>query len=199
MKSRTSFVLLFFFLAACAPAIMPAPTETPIPTVVLPIFTATVDIVPTAITPSPIPTQAFFPIITPDAVQVERWREYETALAKSLFSSLTPEFFLCEWDILGRSGQEVYVWVVCDVLEGGRGASAPAVIYLNPDGSIQSVKILGKSSDYSSDILKLPPDVQQRLESYRFGREKVLWEHLKWRRTHPEEPPLIVLSATPTP
>jgi hypothetical protein len=189
-------LVLLVFLAACSPAETPTPTETLAPSVVPSTLTPTVEI-PAIITPSPLPTQPLIPLITPDAVQVERWKEYEVALAKALFSFLTPESFLCEWDILGSFDQEVYVWVVCDILKGGRGASAPAIIYLNSNGFIQNVKILGKNSDYSSDILKLPINVQQKLSFYRFGREKVLWEHLEWRRTHPEEPPLIVFSATP--
>ncbi len=196
MKIKTYVTLLFFFLAACAPVVTSAPTEPLVPSAVPPTFTPTATII---YAPSPSPTQPSPPILTPDVIQVARWKEYEDALAKAFFSSLAPESFLCEWDILGRSGLEVYVWVICDVLQGGRGASAPAVIYLNSGGFIQNVKILGKSSDYSSDILKLPTDVQQKLDFYRFGREKVLWEHLEWRRTHPEEPPLIVFSATPTP
>jgi hypothetical protein len=52
-------------------------------------------------------------MITPDPVQVERWKEYQTELAKSLLSFLPPEEVLCEWEILGRSDQKVYVWAVC--------------------------------------------------------------------------------------
>lgn len=196
MKIKISLAFLFFFLAACAPAITPTSTETFVPSAVSQTFLPTST---TIYAPSPSPTQPPPPILTPDVIQVERWKEYEDALAKAFFSSLTPESFLCEWDILGRSGLDVYVWVICDVPQGGRGASAPAVIYLNSGGFIQNVKIPGKNSDYSSDVLKLPTNVQQKLDFYRFGREKVLWEHLEWRRTHPEEPPLIVFSATPTP
>lgn len=149
-------------------------------------------------TPTPLPTQPIIPMITPESIQVERWKEYEDALAKNFFSSLTPKSYLCEWDILGRIEKEIYVWAICDIPEGGRGASAPAIIYLNSDGLIENVKILGKNSDYGSDILKLPMDVQQKLIPYQLGMEKALWDHIEWRRTHPEEPPLIILSATST-
>ena len=186
-------IFLVIILAACTPATTPPTTEMPVPVTR---STPTAIILPTQ--PTPIPTQLIIPMITPDAMQVGRWQEYETALAKSLFSSHTPESFLCEWDILGRSGQEIYVWVVCDIPRGGCGASAPAIIYLNLDKSIENVEILGKSSDYSADILKLPLDVQHKLDSYQSRGEKTLWEHLKWRQSHPEIPPLIVLSAVPT-
>ncbi len=53
-------------------------------------------------------------MITPNAIQVERWKEYELALAKKMFpSNFIPGKFLCEWEILGQAGQEEYVWVEC--------------------------------------------------------------------------------------
>ena len=43
-------------------------------------------------------------------------------------------------------------------------------------------------------------DVEEKFENYHFGRAGgEIGEHLVWRRTHPEEPPLIVLIATPRP
>ncbi|MFZ5908648.1 MAG: hypothetical protein ACOYYU_01375 [Chloroflexota bacterium] len=209
MKNRIIFTFLLITLAACTPVVEPAetPAQPTLSTMLVAVTTADAltqaarfpsppptDVI---VTPSPLPTQPVYPVITPDAAQVARWREYEDALAKSLFSSQTPESYFCEWDILGQSDQEIYMWVICDIPGGGRGASAPAIIFLNSDESIGTVKILGKSSDYSADILMLPTDVQQKLDSYRF-REKILWEHLEWRQTHPEEPPLIVLSAATT-
>ena len=205
MKIQNPLALLLFFLAACTPAITPSPKETPIQTVVLPTLTATVDI-PAIITPSPMPTQPTIPVITPDPIQVERWKEYETALAKVLFpSSFIPGEFLCEWEILGRSDQEVYVWTVCMSIfpVGSAGlpyhGEMPAVIHIGADGAVQSVEIPGGGSDYARDIRRMfPPDAQERY----FGRLihfQELTDHLRWRRTHPEEPPLIVLSAAPTP
>ena len=92
------------------------PTSTPPPTST-----------PTAIeyTPSSVPTQPLPPpILTPDAIQVERWKEYQTELAKVIFSvapsrserKYTSEDYkdaLCEWDILGQSDQEIYIWAAC--------------------------------------------------------------------------------------
>jgi hypothetical protein len=137
-------------------------------------------------------------MITPDAIQVERWKEYENALARTL-SSLPPEEVICEWEILGRSDQKVYVWATCDALVGGRGVASSAVIHLNADGTVQSVEKPGSGSKRISNILKMfAPDIQEiilnNLISYRH-----LSDHLEWRQEHPNEPPLIVLSATPTP
>ena len=148
-------------------------------------------------------------MITPDAIQVERWKEYEDALAMKIRGrEASVGKVLCEWDILGRSDQEVYVWVVCmgtflvgDINPIFPASSIPAVIYLNKDGSVQNVEIPGAGSDYARDIrLMFPLDVQEKFENYHFGRAGgEMGEHLEWRRTHPEEPPLIVLSATPIP
>ena len=62
-------------------------------------------------TPSPWPTVPF--IITPNADQLTRWREYEKALAEKFISHHIPEDVLCEWVLLGQSAQEVYVWANC--------------------------------------------------------------------------------------
>jgi hypothetical protein len=135
-------------------------------------------------------------MITPDAIQVKRWKEYENALAKSLLSYLPPEKVLCEWDILGRSGDDLYVWAMCEGEEGS-ARSTPTVIHLEVDGAIQSVE---RPRNWSADIPRLfPADLQEKFDIYYFGRSRELSEHAAWRRTHPEEPPLIVLSATPRP
>jgi hypothetical protein len=160
------------------------------------------------VTPSPLPPQPIIPIITPDSVQAEKWREYENALAMALFpSSFIPGEFLCEWDILGQSDQEIYVWAVCmniipygtttDGREVFSSSSTPVVIYLGANGIIERVEIPGTGIlDYER---MFPPDVQAKFEYYRFGRAGEMSDHLDWRRIHPEEPPLIVLSVTPMP
>jgi hypothetical protein len=122
------------------------------------------------------------------------------------------ESALCEWDILGRSNQEVYVWAVCSgpSADGNR----PAVIYLEHNGAIKEVAVVQVRSSpngYSSNEGELfPPDVQKIIESYYIKQYPFLsdWaleliKHLNYRKTHTEEPPLVVLSAipmaTPTP
>jgi hypothetical protein len=138
-------------------------------------------------------------MITPDAIQVTRWKEYQTALAKSLLPSISPDILLCEWVILGRSNQEVYLAAVCG--SGGSRATAPVVIYLSIDGSIQNVEAVGYGSSRDFNIQRLfPPDAQEMIysESVSMIMER-LKEHLDWRLSYREEPPLIVLSATPMP
>ena len=114
-----------------------------------------------------------------------------------------PDKVLCEWELSGQSGQEVYVWAVCKettpVAEISQYffpvASVPAVIYLGADGTVQNVEIPEYGSNYLSDIRRMfPLDVQKRIAD--IGKME---DHIEWRRIHPEEPPLIVLSATSTP
>jgi hypothetical protein len=123
MKIKSSiyqyfWIILLAFLAACAPAVTPVPSQNPVPTasIALPSSTLT----PTAfiVAPTPTPTQPVISIITPDAIQEARWREYENILAQSILPMFPFETILCEWDILARSGQEVYVWAICACSKG---------------------------------------------------------------------------------
>jgi hypothetical protein len=86
---------------------------------------------------------------------------------------------------------------------GSRGlpyhAEMPSVIYVGTDGTVQSVEVPRGGTHYASDIREMFPTAAQ--ERY-FGKLipfQELTDHLRWRREHPEELPLIVLSATPTP
>jgi len=151
-------------------------------------------------TPSPIPTQPPGPILTPDAIQVERWKEYETALAQNIiFPIVSRASMLCEWDVLARSGQEIYAWAVCASPKGDD--SRPAIIHLGKDGSVYNVEIPKRGS--SSNIDKIFPE-EARIkfslytgDSIFFGRLKEMYNHIDYRKVHPEEPPLAVLSAMP--
>jgi len=155
------------------------PSITPPPPTVTP--TATVVVIP----PTPPPTQPPIPILTPDAIQVERWREYQKELAMAVFSFTLPhkpsrdhnpeeyQDALCEWDILGRMDREVYVWTVCHAIDDLESGTSPAVIYLEPDGSIREVYTpeVGMDRDdqyYIFDLHLFPVDVQEKLCRYYF-------------------------------
>jgi hypothetical protein len=202
--------ILLVTLSACGQQVVALPTETPIPTVVSPTPIPTSTLIPVAITPSPLPTQPVIPISTPDAIQVERWKEYQMELAKLVLAQHSSqeipfdETALCEWDILGRADQKVYVWAMCGTT--GSGDRKPAVIHLGLSGSIQKVEVPFHGSAWESTIQKLfPADVREKIDLYFYlsssnsGRAEELRMHLLYRRTHPEEPPLIILSVTPTP
>src|SRR5687767_14414261 len=102
--SRRYLALFFFvFLIACGKqaATLPEGTSTPIS---VPTFTptsaststSTPFIISSTLIPLQTPTLAL--AITADSIQVERWQEYEDALAKALFRlSFVADQFLCEW------------------------------------------------------------------------------------------------------
>src|SRR5215208_2463467 len=199
-------IILLLGLWACNPSVV-TPTATLIP--VSPTFTQTATApAPTAlfatISPSPMPPRLLIPMITSDAVQVERWKDYETSLAKTILSFVSPEHVLCEWDILGRSdsGRDVYVWALCAAV-GTSGinsaASVPALIHIERNGAVHSIEIPGDGTAYAKDTVRMfPAAVRDKFDLYNSGRAGELEKHLEWRRTHLGEPPLIVLSPTPT-
>ncbi|WKZ39699.1 MAG: hypothetical protein QY328_15675 [Anaerolineales bacterium] len=205
MKNVVLIGMLVFIFSACAPSSdVPVSTNTPISATVETTVVPTTTMVPVTFTSSPMPTEPVFSVITPDPTQVERWREYEDALAQAFFRSyLSPEEVVCEWRILGWAEQEVYVAALCAGIYSSSPskASIPAVIHIRADGSVIKAEIPGSGSAYAEDIRRMfPPDVQERI----FGRSEYthdLSDRLRWRRGHPEEPPLVVfntLSIQPT-
>jgi len=202
---RYVWIIIFVFLVACGQQPAALPTDLPTPTATSsPTPFPTLTPIPVTVTPSPLPTQPTIPFITPDPIQVEKWKEYEDALGMQLLppNSLRGKV-LCEWEILGRSDKEVYVWAFCQSPPYSKNlkasiASIPAVIYLQTDGTIQSVNIPGSGTAYASDIRKLfPADIQEKIFSHSIDTNR-MEAHINWRREDPE-PPLVILSATPTP
>ena len=202
-------------LTSCA---SPAPTATTVsPTAMVTVgvtspssppvsgtFTPTVTSKPTIwYTPSPYPTipLSFVPL---EPVYLEHWKEYEHALAKELKRMSPPEKVLCEWVILGRTKQSIYVWALCaEHLQGDfyPGVSVPAVIDLDADGKVVDVKTPRPGADYGPSIRRVfPKDVQEKIFNFQAWLDvDQLKTHLIYRFDHPETPPLIVLSATPMP
>jgi len=203
--SRLYFLsILLVFLASCNSRPATLPTEILVSTTISPSHVSTSTSIPVAITSSPLPTQPIIPMITPDPIQVERWKEYEKALAKKLLApnSLQGEG-LCEWELLGRADQSIYVWAFCQSPPYSESlppsiASIPAVIHLGVDGDVQSVEIPGSGSAYAPDVRKMfPVEIQELIFSHSIDTSR-MGAHINSRRKNPE-PPLIVLSATPTP
>src|SRR6185295_17699198 len=77
-RHRYFGVVLLAFLIACGKQAAALPAETPTPTVVSPTLIPAATSIPITVTPSPLPTEPTIPILTPDAIQVERWKEYQT-------------------------------------------------------------------------------------------------------------------------
>jgi len=158
-------------LVACGEQTIALPTATSIPTTVSPTPVPTSTFMPATDIPTPLPTQPTIPIITPDSIQVERWQEYQTELAKLVLANHSSQEFpyyesaLCEWDILGRSGQDIYVWAEC--VAPGSGGRGPAVIYLEDDGSIRDVIYAFPSPARDVTISSLFPEaIQAKIYTY---------------------------------
>lgn len=116
--------------------------------------------------------------------------EYENALSHAIIH----EKGICEWEIWGHIGQEVYVWAVCQVENSEQGAagSVPAVVYLASNGNIEKVAIPRDGLDYTSDIKNLfPLDVQNLINSNNFDAKKAM-EHIEKRRQDRSIMPMIV-------
>ena len=137
--------------------------------------------------------------VTSEPTQLERWKEYENALAMMLLPLSHPEEVLCEWELLGRSNQDLYVWAVCAEVDPAvkispfffRTASIPAVLHLGTDGAIQNVEVPEYGSGYLDDVRRIFPLYVQKMVPDMNKME----EHLDLRRTHPDMPPFIILSA----
>ncbi len=138
--------------------------------------------------------------IPSDIAQLERWKEYETALAEKLMPQYPRNTVLCEWELTEKSEQKLNVWAICittvkSVNAGNYyipAASVPAVINLTSDGTVQSVDIPEYGDSYLSDFWRLFPNGAWKTRPDVSAMEK----HLHWRRMHPAEPPLVVLNAT---
>jgi hypothetical protein len=198
---RYGWLVTLLFLTACGTQPVISPVELTTPFAVSPIPADTEIYKP--VTPSPYPTEPIVAIITPEGVQVEHWEEYEDALGVVLLppDSLRGEV-LCEWSILERSDQKMYVWAFCQsppysATLPPSAASVPAVIELDGNGMVQSVKIPGNGSAYTEDIRRLfPASIQDTIFGHSIDTTQ-LEAHINYRREHPE-PPLIVLSAMPS-
>jgi hypothetical protein len=202
---RYLWVILLVFLVACGKPTTALPTEIPIPTVISPTSIPTSTLIPATVIPTPLPTEPVFPVIRADPFQVEKWNEYEDALAKAFFKSyFQPEEVVCEWEILGQTDQEIYVWAYCSGIysAGPSAGSIPAVIHIGTDGSVQSAEIPGSGTAYGADIQRMfPSDLQERIFNHLISFQG-MDDRMRWRRGHPEEPPLIILnslSTQPTP
>lgn len=126
-----------------------------------------------------------------------RWRQYEEALANEILVSKYPpnDEILCEWDLLGQKGREIYLWAVCQVAstDQGSAASGPAVVLLSPDGSVEKVIIPRDGVDYPEDIKELfPADVQELILNRTYFDPKAAMEHIALRRKDRTIPPMIV-------
>ena len=137
--------------------------------------------------------------IPSDPAQLEKWKEYESALAEKLMPQYPRDKVLCEWELMEKSEQKINVWAMCLTTvtspEIGNyyfpAASVPAVINLDAGGGVRSVEIPEYGKNYIADYWKLVPNtIWNQLPNV-----SAMEKHLHWRQTHPAEPPLVVLNA----
>jgi hypothetical protein len=127
---------------------------------------------------------------------IPRWMEYEKALSKAVVN--TDDAF-CEWEILGTSGDEVYVWTLCKVKEPiGTAGSGPVVIQLGDGGKIEKVTLPRDGNFYPQDIqILFPKDIQNKIFHSAFNVEDAE-KHIDERLIN-NGPPLIAIEETPLP
>ncbi len=133
-------------------------------------------------------------LLPPTNGMTHTWRDYETALVRAILPA-TLANGVCDWQVLGHTGQEVYVWAFCAANQAGAditAASLPAVLTLADDGHTVTARIPRDGTYYPEDVRALfPADVQQqifrRLPEATLSR---LEQHARRRLTWPTLPPL---------
>ncbi len=166
-------LILFSLLAGCATKQMASPSPT---MAVSPTLTQTV----------PTPTESK-PITSPE------WGGVESSLSKAML--VGQENGKCEWEVLGWMNQEVYVWAFClgGPGEHSIGMSAPAVLHIQQDHSIQNIDLPDDGSGYPISIRRLfPPSIQERVFKHDFDVEAAK-THLATRWKDPSLAPAIYI------
>ena len=162
--------LVLFILAACT-----SPARSGISTVPAPAF-----ILPTANVPLP------------------RWKYWERALGDILngpsgntHPDLNQDHGICEWEIYGQKGNEVYVWAYCEVYHKGIGITAsagPAIVRLAADDSISEVVF---PEDITGIRPLVPADIWARIMKRDFDVARAE-KNIGLRNSDPSIPPLII-------
>jgi len=181
-------------LTAC----IPEPAFEPTNTDLLPSGT-------TALTPTvaPLETSTSIPSRTPSA-DTPRWKLYERALSYIFLGppgktlpDMSSDHGLCEWEIWGQNGNEVYVWALCQVDNAnGTATSAPAVIRLGKDGTILEVDMPDEGFGNLKELF--PEDVLAKISKYEFPGNAA-WDRIQRRRKDSSILPLIVEQGVPLP
>jgi hypothetical protein len=159
-----------------------------------------------ALTPSAVPTSPLASTLSPEIDEVLRWKEYEDALGELLLGFLPRGKYICEWEVLGRSEFERYLWAVCtgtvtigELSSHYPSAEMPVLVHTEMGGAIRSMEIPGAGTLYAEDIRRMFPEyVQTRIFKDQIDYSR-LSDHLILRRVDLNEPPLIAIDATQMP
>ncbi len=190
-------------LGACAPLPGPAVELTPNlqPAAPAPLVTPTAapEAVATAVS-----AQTAGDLLPPANGVTHTWRDYEIALVRAILPA-TLANGVCDWEVLGHSGQEVYVWAFCAAQQPGAdiaAASVPAVLSLADDGHTVTARIPRDGSYYPGDVQALFPVAVQQMVFDRPSSETParLAQHARRRLTLSTLPPLgAAETVTPRP
>ena len=194
-KIPVRFIVLLV-LTACA--------SKPIPVLTNAIMPPTATLIPTlipTITVTSTPTKFSYP--TPP-LDTPRWVLYERALsyiflgpAGITIPDMSTDNGLCEWEIMGQKGNEVYVYATCQVHNpNGTGSGGPAVIRLGKDGTILEVEMPNEGWGNLKELF--PQDIVTLILKNDFhGRQT--WDRIQQRQKDSSILPLIVEQGTPMP
>jgi hypothetical protein len=138
------------------------------------------------------------PTATP-APSLPRWKLWERALGDILNGppentrpDLSQDHGICEWEIWGQKGNDVYVWALCKVYHTGIGTtatSAPAIVRLGAGDQIQAVILPAEGWGNIGSLF--PDDVLQKIHNQDFDVEKTEMD-IALRSGNPALPPLII-------
>ena len=183
---------MFLFMTACGPG-SSNPTATP-------------SMVPVTRSRTPAPTAAaqttpLPPTVKPTAPVGPPWKRVQCALASALLSPPGQKSRgICEWQILGKTDAEVYLWAMCQAAgePEGPAVSAPAVIRLDQSGRIVGVDVPRDGERYGPDIRELFPSAIQEVIFNHNVDTDAMWAHIQKRHKTPQ-PPLVVQGKTLSP
>jgi hypothetical protein len=184
MKRWLLFLSLCLAIGAGCSATPPAATMPPLE------LTPTHWYLLTSIPPStPTPNPADTPQPAPTSISARD--ELERALVSRVHWETNA---ICEWEVLGQTPQDLYVWVVCQSIANDSAVSVPAAVHLGTDGRVARVDVPRDGSLYAQDVRALfPQDLHQRIFAHDVDAN-AMWARVAARRAG--LPPVTV---TPTP
>ena len=128
-----------------------------------------------------------------------RWKLWERALgdilngpAGNTLPDLGRDHGLCEWEIWGQNGRDVYVWALCEVRLNAvdvTATSAPAVVRLGADDTV--VEVIMPAEGWGNLDSLFPPDVLARIRSHAFD-VAAAEQDIAQRLGDPALPPRII-------
>jgi len=135
-----------------------------------------------------------------------RWRLYERALgdilngpAGNTHPDVSRDHGICEWEIWGQNGKDVYVWALCEVHFQGSpvtATSAPAIVRLGQNDEI--TQVIMPAEGWGNIRSLFPESVLTRIFKRDFdvaGAEK----QIGLRHQDPSVPPGIVQAGVALP